>query len=66
MLPFFFKARFRIGTSLLSKIFTDLRRQLKIVGLMNEVFNFVDASSLISKEKDKVIQLPSILHSSYG
>ena len=29
----FCKARSRIGTSLLSKIFTDLRRQLKSVGL---------------------------------
>ena len=55
------KARHRIGTSLLSKIFTDLRRQLKSHGLMNETFNFVDASSLIAKanlwqERDKAIQ----------
>ena len=55
------KARHRIGTSLLSKIFIDLRKQLKNNGLMNETFNFVDASSLIAKanlwkERDAAIQ----------
>ena len=45
----FWRARMRIGTSLLSKIFTDLRKQLKENGLMNETFSFVDASSLIAK-----------------
>ena len=53
--------RKKIGTSLLSKIFTDLRRQLKEQGLMNESFTFVDASSLIAKgnlwkERDQVIK----------
>ena len=55
------RARHRIGTSLLSKIFTDLRRQLKNRGLMNETFSFVDASSLIAKanlwkERDAAIK----------
>jgi len=55
------RARQRIGTSLLSKIFSDLRAQLKSAGLMNEVFNFVDASSLIAKsnlweERDEAIK----------
>lgn len=55
------RARARIGTSLLSKIFTDLRRQLKEHGLMNESFSFVDASSLIAKanlwkERDQAIK----------
>lgn len=55
------RARARIGTSLLSKIFTDLRRQLQEKGLMNEAFTFVDASSLIAKanlwkERDRAIK----------
>jgi len=57
----FSKLRDRIGTKLLSEIFSDLREQLKSKGYMNEVFNFVDASSLISKanlwkERDKAIK----------
>jgi IS5 family transposase len=57
----FTKIRARIGTSLLSKIFSDLREQLKQQGVMNEVFSFVDASHLIAKanlwqERDKAIQ----------
>ena len=45
----------------LSKIFSCLRDQLKTQGLMNEVFSFVDASSLISKaqlweERDKAVK----------
>jgi len=44
----FTKVRTRIGTTLLSKIFADLRAQLKAAGLMNEVFSFVDASHMIS------------------
>jgi len=43
------RARGRIGTSLLSKIFQDLRKQLQEKGLINGAFNFVDASSLIAK-----------------
>ena len=57
----FTKARERLGTKLLSKIFSNLRDQLKAQGYMNEVFSFVDASSLISKanlwqERDKAIK----------
>lgn len=52
--------RKKIGTSLLSKIFADLRNQLKSQGFMSEVFTFVDAAHLISKanlweERDKAI-----------
>ena len=57
----FSKIRQRIGVNRLSKIFSCLRDQLKTQGLMNEVFSFVDASSLISKaqlweERDKAIK----------
>lgn len=57
----FSKIRQRIGVKRLSKIFSCLRDQLKTQGLMNEVFSFVDASSLISKaqlweERDKAIK----------
>ena len=57
----FSKIRQRIGLKRLSKIFSCLRDQLKTQGLMNEVFSFVDASSLISKaqlweERDKAIK----------
>ena len=52
--------RKKVGTKLLSKIFSDLRDQLKKQGLMNEVFTFVDASHLIAKvnlwkERDQTI-----------
>jgi IS5 family transposase len=57
----FSKFRARMGTQLLSKIFSDLRDQLKQQGVMNEVFSFVDASHLIAKanlwqERDKAIK----------
>ena len=57
----FSRARQRIGTKLLSKIFSDLRDQLKAQGLMNEVFSFIDASALIAKaqlweERDEAIK----------
>lgn len=57
----FTKTRKRIGTTLLSRIFADVRAMLKAKGWMNEVFNFVDASHLISKsnlweERDKAIK----------
>ena len=57
----FTKARDRLGASLLSKIFSNLRTQLKAQGYINEVFSFIDASSLISKanlwkERDKAIE----------
>ena len=56
----FTRARSKIGTNLLSKLFEQLRKELKIKGYMNEVFTFVDASHLISKaslweERDKAI-----------
>ena len=43
--------RFRklVGTNRLSKIFNNLKNQLKSKGYMNEVFTFIDASYLISK-----------------
>ena len=54
----FSKFRSKIGTNLLSKIFSIFRNQLKSQGYMSEVFTFVDASHLISKanlweERDK-------------
>lgn len=57
----FSRMREKIGTHLLSKIFSHLREQLKREGLMSEVFTFVDASHLITKaslweERDKAIQ----------
>ena len=57
----FTKARDRLGANLLSKIFSNLRNQLKYQGYINEVFSFIDASSLISKanlwkERDKAIE----------
>jgi hypothetical protein len=45
----FSRARKKIGTDLLSKIFEHFRDQLKTQGYMNEVFTFVDASHLIAK-----------------
>ena len=57
----FTKARERLGTNLISKIFNDLRDQLRAQCYMNEVFSFIDASSLVSKsnlwkERDKAIK----------
>jgi IS5 family transposase len=57
----FSKARKKIGTHSLSKIFAHLRDQLKNQGFMNEVFTFIDASHLIAKadlwkERDRAIQ----------
>ena len=57
----FTRAHRKIGTNLLSKVFEDLRNQLKIAGYMNEVFTFVDASHLIAEatlweERDKAIK----------
>ncbi len=56
----FCQLRKKIGTKVLSKIFADLRDQLKSQGLMSEVFTFVDATHLITKanlweERDKAI-----------
>jgi IS5 family transposase len=57
----FSKARKKLGTDLLSKIFEQLRDQLKSQGYMNEVFTFVDASHLIAKaslweERDEALK----------
>ena len=57
----FVRIRKRIGTNRMSKIFANLREQLKSQGYMNEVFSFVDASHLIAKanlwkERDKAIK----------
>ena len=45
----FGKIRKRIGTDILSRLFSIMRDQLKTKGYMSEVFTFVDASSLIAK-----------------
>ena len=55
------KARSRIGTSLLSKSFKDLRKQLIDKGVINGAFSFIDASALIAKanlwkERDQAIK----------
>jgi transposase, IS5 family len=57
----FCQMRKKIGTKILSQLFTDLKEQLKRHGLMREVFTFVDAPHLIAKanlweERDKAIQ----------
>jgi transposase, IS5 family len=57
----FGRIRDRIGANRLSKMFANLRDQLKAQGYMNEVFSFVDASQLIAKatlwqERDKAIK----------
>lgn len=57
----FSKARKKIGTDLLSKIFEHLRDQLKAQGYMNEVFTFIDATHLIAKaslweERDEALK----------
>jgi transposase, IS5 family len=41
--------RKKIGTKILSQLFTDLKEQRKNNGLMSEVFTFVDAVHLIAK-----------------
>ena len=53
--------RKRFGTENLMDIFTRVRLSLKSMGLIREVFTFVDASQLISKlttwdERDKAIK----------
>lgn len=56
----FSKVRKKIGTNLLSDIFSHLKQQLREQGMISEVFTFVDASHLISKanlwkERDRSI-----------
>lgn len=45
----FSKVRKKIGTKTLSRLFENMREQLKAQGYMPEIFNFIDASHLISK-----------------
>jgi len=57
----FSRARSRIGTNKLSKIFSLLRDQMRRKGFMSAVFTFVDASHLVSKaalweERDALIK----------
>lgn len=57
----FTRARKKIWTNVLSKIFVDLKKQLIEYWYMSEVFTFVDASHLITKanlweERDKWIK----------
>jgi IS5 family transposase len=57
----FSKIRARIGTSLLSSIFEELKKQLRSSGYLSEVFTFIDATHLISKanlwkERDEAIK----------
>ena len=47
----FTRARKKIGTKLMSEIFSDFRDQLKKKGYMNEVVTFIDATHLISKAR---------------
>ncbi len=56
----FNRIRDRIGTTLLSQLFSHLCDQLHAQGYMNEVFSFVDSSQLIAKvhlwkERNKAI-----------
>ena len=56
----FCKARKRVGVKRLSQVFEKFKAQLKNHGYMSEIFNFVDATHLISKanlwkERDKAI-----------
>jgi len=57
----FTRVRKRIGTDRLSKIFSDVRNDLKRQGYLSEVFTFVDATHLIAKanlwkERDESIK----------
>jgi IS5 family transposase len=57
----FSRARSRIGVGVLSKIFADMREQLKARGYISEVFTFIDATHLIAKgqlwkERDELIK----------
>lgn len=57
----FTKTRGRIGTKILSYLFSSIKKELQKAGMISEVFTFVDASHLVSKanlwqERDKVLQ----------
>ena len=47
----FCQVRSKIGTAMLSKLFSIMRDQLREQGYMSEVFTFVDSSHLVSKAK---------------
>ena len=58
---YFSHLRAKIGTKRLAELFRDFNAQLKNHGLIAEVFNFVDASQIVSKvslwdERDKAIE----------
>lgn len=58
---YFGEFRKRLGTKRLMSIFNQVRDSLKSMGLIREVFTFVDASQLVSKlttwdDRDKAIQ----------
>lgn len=58
---YFGEFRKRLGTKHLMKIFSQVRNSLKAMGLIREVFTFVDASHLVSKlstwdDRDKAIK----------
>jgi len=57
----FTKNREKLGAKELGKMFAKMRDQLRSKGYMHDVFNFVDASHLVSKaalweERDQAIQ----------
>ena len=59
---YFCDFRKRLGTKNLMSIFSHVRESLKEMGLIREVFTFVDASQLVSKlttwdDRDKAIKL---------
>ncbi len=51
------KVRKKIGTKLMSEIFSNFRNQLKKNEYTNEVFTFIDATHLISKARKNTINL---------
>ena len=59
---YFGQFRQRLGTTNLMKLFSQVRDSLKAMGLIKEIFTFVDASHLVSKlttwdDRDKAIKL---------
>ena len=59
---YFGEFRKRLGTSNLMQLFGHVRESLRAMGLIKEIFTFVDASQLVSKlstwdNRDKVIKL---------
>ena len=59
---YFGSFRHRLGTQRLMNIFSQVRNSLKHMGLIREIFTFVDASQLVSKlttwdDRDKAIKM---------